>query len=38
MCYQELLEHLQWYLRARGLTSVSPRDMMDESISKPQCF
>ena len=38
MCYQELLEHLQWYLRARGLTSVSLRDMMAVGISEPQCF
>ena len=27
-----------WYLRARGLTSVSPRDMMEEGISETQCF
>ena len=33
----EMLEEL-WYLAARGLTSVSPRDMMGESISEPQCF
>jgi hypothetical protein len=27
-----------WYLVPRGLTSVSPRDMMEEGISKPQLF
>ena len=38
MCYQELQEHLQWYLRARRLTSVNLRDMMAVGISEPQCF